>query len=132
MANLHAAAAAAAQAQAVHQVAATTKAAQAAAVAAAASGTEAIASTGAAPTHSSTSAHNASAVGQFLANPTPLPPLHSSAHHPSIASHHAHHMYFPGAPPPTPAEPNLGCSGSSSAGIPAVSASPAPALSSLV
>ena len=133
MANLHAAAAAAAQAQAVHQVAATTKAAQAAAVAAAASGTEPITSTGAAANHPSTSVHNASAVGQFLANPTPLPPLHSGTHHPTITSHHPHHMYFPGAPPPpTPAESSIGCNSSSSTGIPPVAVSAATALSSLV
>ena len=131
MANLHAAAAAAAQAQAAHQVAASNKAVQAAAVAAASGGTpctEPLNSTGTPASHPSSSAHNASAVGQFLANPTPLPPLHSSAHH-AIASHPSHHMYFPGASNPT--EPNS-CSSSTTPGIPPASASAVTALSSLV
>ena len=105
MANLHAAAAAAAQAQAAHQVVASTKAVQAAAVAAATPCTETINSTGASIAHPSASTHNASAVGQFLANPTPLPPLHSSTHHPIASHHHSHHMYFPGTPDPTHSTP---------------------------
>ena len=99
MANLHAAAAAAAQAQAAHQAVASSKAVQAAAVAAAAAAS--VAPSGAEPTnhvlsstpHPSSSANNPTATGQFLAAPSPLVPLHPSAHH-LHASHHPHHVYF--------------------------------------
>ena len=130
MANLHAAAAAAAQAQAAHQVAASTKAAQAAAVAASGGALCADPSNNAGPSisHSNGASHTASAVGQLLANPTPLPPLHSGAHHHIGAHHSSHHLYYPGGPNPT--ESNL-CNNSSSAGIQPTSASTDTALSSM-
>lgn len=136
MANLHAAAAAAAQAQAAHQAAASTKAVQAAVVAAAASGgppcTESTNPSATSASHPSSLAHNATAVGQFLATPTALTPLHPSTHHPIASHHHPHHMYFPSAP--TPTAPN-GCNNATGTGIPQttpVSASTVTALSSLV
>ena len=128
MANLHAAAAAAAQAQAAHQVAASTKAAQAAAVAASGGSlcTEPSNNTGPSISHSNGAPHNASAVGQLLANPTPLPPLHSGAHHHIGGHHSSHHLFYPGGP--NPPESNI-CN--NSAGIPHTSASTDTALSSL-
>ena len=137
MANLHAAAAAAAQAQAAHQAVASNKAVQAAAVAAAASsgtsGTESTNPIETSGSHLSSSTHNSPAIGQFLAAPTPLTPLHPSTHHPIASHHHPHAMFFPSSVPTQTG--NNGCSNSTGTGIPpttSVSASAVTALSSLV
>ena len=82
--------------------------------------------TGPSISHSNGASHNASAVGQLLANPTPLPPLHSGAHHHIGGHHSSHHLYYPGGP--NPPESNI-CN--NSAGMPPTSASTDTALSSL-